>query len=407
MTFHSSPATASTRLRIAIVLNRFYPEIGGAEINLYFQATELARRHEVDIYTPHRLRETSQQETVNGFRVFRLNDWRNLRRRFPNTRRDTLIPGVFFRILFGHYDVVQVFPSLHLNTVLAFFAAKLRRIPFILCSFDLLDYAQIERETGKIDPKIIKSYQPSRIKRFLFAHCDHIFAISGREMEFFRRYNPSVSFSPVPINTEEYTAPVPDVRARYGIAAEAMLFLVLGRVSRLKGQDLAVKAFLKAAPAMPGSQLVLVGRTDFEPEIAEQAQHDAEAAGAGNRVRFTGMIAREEVTAFLQQSDIHVVPVRFMNSGAVVVESWAAGTPVIQSDSVDPNLVEPGVNGYLFPSEDIDALAARMKQAFAEREKLPTMGKAGTALVLKEFTYPHLCDLYDAEYHRLCDRKGN
>ena len=39
-------------MKIAIVLNRFYPEVGGAETNLYFQAQELSKRHEVTVFTP-------------------------------------------------------------------------------------------------------------------------------------------------------------------------------------------------------------------------------------------------------------------------------------------------------------------------------------------------------------------
>ncbi len=394
--------TASAPLGIAIVLNRFYPEIGGAEINLFFQASELALAHQVEVFTPRRLAEAPKRETVAGFRVFRLCDWRNIRRRFPNLGRDTFMPGIFFRILFGNHDVIQAFPSLHLNTLLAFLAAKIRRKPFILCSFDLLDYAEIEKRTGVIDPDILASYTPRKWKQLILRHCDHIFAISEREIDFFRRYNDHVSFSPVPVKPEEYEIALPDVRREYGIAGDAMLFLVLGRVSRIKGQDIAAQAFIKAAAAMPGSRLVFVGRNDYEPEFVDAIRRAIAGHQLQDRVLFTGMIAREKVTAFLTQSDIHVVPVRFMNAGAVVVESWAAGTPVIQSDAVDPNLVEPGRNGYLFPSQDVDALACTMIRAFGERDKLPEFGRCGREKVLRDFTYRRLVEIYDAEYRRLC-----
>ena len=121
-------------MKIAIVLNRFYPEVGGAETNLYFQAQELSKRHEVTVFTPRRLPETPKKEKIGNFSVRRLLDVRN---RLPNIGRDTFMPGIFFRILFGGFDAVMAFPALNHNSILALFAAKLRRIPFVLRSFDL------------------------------------------------------------------------------------------------------------------------------------------------------------------------------------------------------------------------------------------------------------------------------
>lgn len=381
-------------MKIALVLNRFYPEVGGAETNLYFQAQELSKRHQVTVFTPRRLPETPKNETIGAFAVRRLLDIRN---RLPNIGRDTFMPGIFFRILFGRFDAVMAFPSLNHNNILALLASKIRRIPFILCSFDLLDYAEIQKKTGKIDPNCLQQYTPSRLRQSLFGKCSHIFAISNREMDVFRRYNPHVSFSPVPVQTSEYEAEIDRAafRKRYGIATDAMVFLVLGRVSRIKGQDIAVKAFLESASGMPGSILAVVGRSDYEPEFLESMKSAIRAANLEDRVVFTGMIPRDDVIGFLKSSDIMLAPVRFMNSGAVIVESWAAGTPVIQSDAVDPDLIDQGVNGWRFRSEQSCELAERMAESFEKRAQLPEMGRKGREKVLAGFTYPKLISIYE------------
>lgn len=381
-------------MRIALVLNRFYPEVGGAETNLFFQAKELAKHHQVTVFTPRRLAETPKRETIDGFTVRRLKDIRN---RLPNIGRDTFMPGIFFRILFGRFDVVMAFPALNHNNMLALLAAKLRGIPFVLCSFDLLDYAEIQKTTGRIDPHCLDRYTPGRLRRKLFGMCDHIFAISNREMEVFRRYNPHISFSPVPVETSEYETPVDRAafRRRFDIAADAMVFLVLGRVSRIKGQDIAVRAFVKSAAKMPGAMLAVVGRSDYEPEFLDGMKRAVCDAGLEDRVVFTGMVPRADVIGFLKSSDVMLAPVRFMNSGAVIVESWAAGTPVIQSDAVDPDLIETGINGWRFASENSDELAERMIESFEKREKLPEMGRKGREKVLAGFTYPKLVSIYE------------
>ena len=96
-----------------------------------------------------------------------------------------------------------------------------------------------------------------------------------------------------------------------------------------------------------------------------------------------------------------VAPVRFMNSGAVIVEAWAAGTPVIQSDAVDPDLIDQGVNGWRFKSEDPDALAGVMAESFEKRASLPQMGQKGREKVLAGFTYPKLVSIYEETLKKL------
>ena len=91
---------------------------------------------------------------------------------------------------------------------------------------------------------------------------------------------------------------------KYGIAKNAMLFLILGRISKLKGQDLAVKAFAKVAEKMPGSVMVIVGRNDYEPDLNAKLHKTVEENALTKRVFFTGMVEREEVISFLCQSDI-------------------------------------------------------------------------------------------------------
>ena len=391
-------------MKIALVLNRFYPEVGGAETNLLFQASELSKRHQVTVFTPRRLKETPKKETIGAFKVRRLWDVRN---RLPNLGRDTFMPGIFFRILFGRFDIVMAFPSLNHNNILALAAAKLRRIPFVLCSFDLLDYAEIQKKTGKIDPECLRYYVPGLVRRRLFGMCDHIFAISNREMDVFRRYNPSVSFSPVPVKTEEYEVVVDRAafRKRYGIGEDAILFLALGRVSRIKGQDVATQAFIEAAPKMRGAILAIVGRSDYEPEFLADLKLSIRDAGLEDRVIFTGTVPREDVIGFLKSSDVMLAPVRFMNSGAVIVEAWAAGTPVIQSDAVDPDLIDQGENGWRFHSGNSSELAQRMIECFENRARLPQMGLNGREKVLAGFTYTKLISIYEETFDRLLHSK--
>jgi glycosyltransferase involved in cell wall biosynthesis len=400
----TSPA-ARRKLRIALVLNRFWPEVGGAETNLYFQAIELARQFDVTIFTPKRLADEADYEEHQGFRVHRLPDARNRGGRYPNLASGTLMPGLLPRLLRGGFDLIQVFPSLNHNSLIAFIASRLARTPFVFCSFDFLDYATLIREGGgRLDVNVIAGHTPSRREAFVLRRAEHVFAISQRELAFFRRYNPSASYSPVPVLVDEYLEPAASPRGRHGIGEQDFVFLCLGRVSEIKGQDLALEAFVRMHERAPGSRLVIVGRNDYEEGFVAAMRRRVQDAGLGDRVLFTGMVERPEVIGWLAHADAHVIPVRFMNSGAVVAETWAAGTVVIQSDAVDPNYVVNGDNGYLFRSEDIDDLAARMLDAHGNRPGLAAMAERGRAFVLENLTYQRLVELYAAEYRRLVPR---
>jgi glycosyltransferase involved in cell wall biosynthesis len=392
-------------LRIALVLNRFWPEVGGAETNLYFQAVELARQFDVTVFTPKRLADEADSEEHAGFRVQRLADAFNPARRYPNLGARTFMPGLLPRLLRGRYDVVQAFPSLNHNSLLAFAATRLTRTPMVFCSFDFLDYAALIREGGgKLDPDVIAAHVPSRREAYVLRHVEQVFAISQRELAFFRRYNAHASYSPVPVQVDEYLARPPSPRRRYGIADGDFVFLCLGRVSQIKGQDLALEAFVRVQGELPGSRLVIVGRSDYEEGFVAAMKRRVEETGLGDRVLFTGMVDRPDVIAWLAHADAHVIPVRFMNSGAVVAETWAAGTIVIQSDAVDPNYVVEGENGYLFPSESVDALADRMRTAYRNRADLDRMAERGRRFVLANLTYERLVEIYAEQYRRLAPR---
>ncbi len=393
------------RLRLALVTNRFWPEVGGAETNIWFQARELAKNHDVKVFSPRRLAKTPGRErTEEGIEIRRLWDLRNPFNRFPNRAGKTLCPGLFFQLLFGRYHIVQCFPALNHNNVLALLAGMIRRRPCLLVSFDFIDYSTVMQETGKITG-MLDDYQLPRWRAFFLRRYAHVFTISDRETEFVRHYNRNVEYSPVPVETSEYETDPACPRASYGIDDDDFVYLMLGRVAYTKGQDLGVRGFAKIAADLPSARLVIVGRSDYEPEYlagieAVIAEHQLE-----DRVIFTGMVERDEVLGWLRHADVHVVPVRFMNSGAVVVESWISGTPVVQSDVVDPNLVREGENGFLFQSENVDALADALRRAYQARDHLTALAEIGELLVRERYTYQALVALYGRRYREVLSRR--
>ena len=122
--------------RILIITNRFYPQLGGAEINIFHQAKELTKTYDVDVITHLRDHQT-KKEVVDGIQIIRLKDW--FSSSFPNHNPITFCPSIFFRILTHRYHLIHCFPALNHNNLLALFASKIKRIPIFLSNFDLFD----------------------------------------------------------------------------------------------------------------------------------------------------------------------------------------------------------------------------------------------------------------------------
>ena len=386
--------------KILFLVNRFHPEVGGAETNTYFQAKLLARDHNVTVFTPKR-DDYPDEEFLDGIKIKRAKDYFNRNDYYPNLRGNTLCLSLIKEILFGDYDVVQCFPAINYNVMIARICTWIRFIPCILCCFDFLNYAQILKLQGDIEENILENTRLSPWRKFFLKRFDYIFSISDKELAYMKKYNEKIEFSPVPVLLEEFERSVSNPREKYGIKPNEFVFLVLGRVSQLKGQDIAVHAFKEFCEKNSEGKMVVVGRNDYSPQMTTELMQYCHANGIADRVIFTGGVSRDEVLGWLKNCDIHVIPVRFMNSGAVVVETWASYRPVLQSDVVDPNLVVDGENGFLFKSRDINSLANKMQISFENRDKFDQMALKGRELVESKFNYNYLINLYEKTYENI------
>lgn len=151
---------------------------------------------------------------------------------------------------------------------------------------------------------------------------------------------------------------------------DAALVLALGRLHPAKGFDV----LLEAVARSPGIYLWLAG----EGPERETLHKKAGALGISNRVRFLGW--REDAPDLLAACDMLAVPSRVEPLGNTIIEAWAAGKPVIASDSAGPSeLIEHGENGLLVPINDADALSRAMIQLAGDKNLRARLAQAGYA----------------------------
>jgi GalNAc-alpha-(1->4)-GalNAc-alpha-(1->3)-diNAcBac-PP-undecaprenol alpha-1,4-N-acetyl-D-galactosaminyltransferase len=125
----------------------------------------------------------------------------------------------------------------------------------------------------------------------------------------------------------------------------------------VKGLDLLIRAFASVASTRPDLTLELIGEGPLTPSLKGLA----EELGVGERVRFPGAAAPEEVADRLRASDVFVFSSLSENMPLAVLEALSCGLPVVATDVGGvPEAV--GQDGALAPPGDADGLAHALEE---------------------------------------------
>lgn len=173
-----------------------------------------------------------------------------------------------------------------------------------------------------------------------------------------------IVYLPNPVDTRLFAPVSParksELRQRAGIAEDALVAIIAGRLSREKGQLDALAAW--ALTRVPNSLLVLVGpdMPGHPWDIGPQARAFVTREGLADRVRFVGGVPPADVPDWLRVADVAIQPSHFEAFGTSAIEAMAAGLPVIASDVGGlKDFVEPGINGLrVAPQRPVDLAEA-------------------------------------------------
>lgn len=142
------------------------------------------------------------------------------------------------------------------------------------------------------------------------------------------------------------------LRSELGISEKHMI-LAIGQFIHRKGFDVLMHAAQNVHEDMG---IYIVGG-----EATEEYLTLREKLGLKN-VHFLGFQKKECLAQFYKAADLFVLPTREDIWGLVINEAMAYGLPVITTDRcvAGMELIENGVNGYIVPVEDADALAQKI-----------------------------------------------
>ena len=209
-----------------------------------------------------------------------------------------------------------------------------------------------------------------------------------------------VRFDPTAVSTERVAA----ARALLGREAgdRRLWMLLAGRLTRWKGQALAIDALAKAVAGGADAVLVLAGDDQGRTAYRDELRTHADRLGLGDRVRIVGHL--DDMPAAYLACDVALAPSLEPEAfGRTAAEPQALGRPVLAADHGGAReTVRAGVTGLLVTPGNVDAwanaIAVAASSTPADRD---AMGEAGRAWVRSRFTVQAMTDATLAIYARL------
>jgi L-malate glycosyltransferase len=143
------------------------------------------------------------------------------------------------------------------------------------------------------------------------------------------------------------------------------------------GVDVIASAFAKAARGRPQLQLWMLGNGS-QARLLRQIFTSGEVL---EQVHFPGQVGQNELPEFFRAADLYVSASHSDGTSISLLEAMACGRPALVSDIPgNRGWIEPGVQGWLFPDSDSDALAEAILTAQENVQLLPDMGQAARRL---------------------------
>jgi len=172
------------------------------------------------------------------------------------------------------------------------------------------------------------------------------------------------------------------------------VILYVGRLVKQKGVDYLITAFYKLRKEMEDVFLLIVGEGEHRNELELHSRN----FNIRDDVYFKGFVKNVNLPAYYLLCDVCVMPSITYGQADVwlraVNDAMCAGKAVIATDAVGAafDMVRGGINGFMVPERDADALYNALNKILSEQELAKQMGEESKRIVGHEFTYEHMVE---------------
>jgi glycosyltransferase involved in cell wall biosynthesis len=254
--------------------------------------------------------------------------------------------------------------------------ARAARVPYVVSPRGMLQPQAMQRGRAR------KAVAYSLLERRNLSHAALLHATSGQEADAIEKLRLGVKVAVVPNGVDLCAAQqaAKGYRARLGIAPDAFVVLFLGRMHRIKRLDLIADAFAELRSAHPSAQLVLAGPDEHQllPDLVRRLAPHASA------VHTPGEISGDDKWALLKDADAMVQASDSESFGVAIVESLAAGVPVVATRTTPWRELEERDCGF-WVEQTAPAIAGALRVLAADPGRRVRMGERAAVFARDAF----------------------
>lgn len=191
-------------------------------------------------------------------------------------------------------------------------------------------------------------------------------------------------------NYVDYVKVSPDraeARKAIGLSDQDKVILFFGQIKAVKGLDILLRSLPQVTERYTDLKLVIAGKVwkdDFS--IYENLIRDNGLDR--NVIRHIHYIPDSKVADYYRVADLVVLPYRKIYQSGVLLMAMSYSVPVLVSDIAGmTEIIMDGKTGYVFKSEDVSDLSAKLVNIFSDIDDKERVGGAGFEKVSSEYDW--------------------
>jgi glycosyltransferase involved in cell wall biosynthesis len=342
-------------MRIALVGDEYYPDIGGAARYAFDLSLQLTKLGIEVVVVTHAHPGQLEEEEIAGVKI------RRVKGLVLDDPHRAVSPLLFRRchkyILDGEFDLVHGLDIYSTMALKAVRFAHWHRIPCVMTCHTVMD------------SHFLIFWQWMAGWLFRLREADRLIAVSRASARFshllgFREKRITVIPNGVDLSCFNGAVDAFIMREELGIGDEPLVATAL-RLIKKKSPDLLISAFAKVLKIIPEAKLVIAGSGREKDNLSHQIQ----GLNITNSVFMVGILSKEKMAQLMAAADVFILPSKRESFGLSLLEASAAGVPVICSNAGGvPEIFQDGLNALLYPPGDDRAMAKAIIHLIQDKE---------------------------------------
>lgn len=355
-------------MRIAMIIQRFYPHVGGAERQLAAISQRMIRAgHDVKIFTRRFDTNLPLFEEIEGIPVQRIP--------VPGPKP---MKSLSFSILTQSHirsfrpDVIHAHELLSPSTT-ALLSKRLFNVPVVA----KLVTGGVFGDIHKLQNRWSGPWRITKLKKQI----DRFIVISeeiNQELEAINVPESQRIFIPNGVDISRFSPVNQERKAELRRSLnlpQGQLALFTGRLTEQKRLDLLIKSWPWVRHLHPEANLLILGSGEEEARFKKMA---------GSGIHFLGR--KNDVAPFLKAADLFVLPSGAEGLSNSMLEAMACGLPpLVTAVGAAPQIIKSGYNGWLIEPNNQSSLEANLDKALCQVDQLPKIGQLARNTVVDRF----------------------